>query len=106
MFSNFCNVSIFKTPVIDWLNKFINVYMQSVMVRCLVKIAKSYVGSASTMNSAIILMEAVWMDVILSIMELPVLKEQVSDQNKHTFSVFSFLIQAYLYPLNLTTGKE
>ena len=46
------------------------------------------------------------MDVILAIMELPVLKAQVSDQNKHTFSVFSLLIQAYLSPFNLTTGKE
>ena len=80
----FAKFSIFKTSVIDQLNKCITVYIQSVMVRCLVKIAKSYVGSASTMNSVIILMGAVRMDVILAIMELPVLKVPISDHNNYT----------------------
>ena len=95
-FPNFATFSIFKTSVIDQLNQRIIFYMQSVMVRCLVKIAKGYVGSALTMNSAIILMGAVWMDVTLAIMESPVLKVPISDHNNYTF--FSTF---FAYPLSL-----
>ena len=80
---NYLDVVFFKVSPNLNLEDFFNrsglsnpwlLYLQFVMVGCLVNIVRSHVEIASTMDSVIISTAAVYMDAILVTMECPVQK--------------------------------
>ena len=69
------------------LSNFWVLYLQFVMVGCLVNIVTSHVENASTMDNVIISTAAVFMDAILVTMECPVQKVLIFYYRKCLFLV-------------------